>query len=193
MMEWQSEEFGPSHEGRPAAVLADGSEPKPVYFDIGSGANGYRTSDWWVYDGTLHAPLATALRAACSCGWRGTTHYPITWDDAIRRHPHLFDTSGPEHDWDRHIADVEARSIPLPENLTSLLDRLEEELDRLASDAPLAALKAVAILERATDSIAHRAALTAEADVLSWEAIATALGLTPQDARARLTHYALRL
>jgi hypothetical protein len=192
MMEWQSEQFGPSHGGRPAAVLADGSEPQPVYFDIGSGSHGHRTSEWWVYDGTLNAPQATGLRAACSCGWRGATRYPLVWDDAVRRHPHLLDTSGPESDWDEHIADVEARSVPLPENLVGLLDRLAEELDRLAADAPLAALKAVAILERVTDSVAHRAALTAGAEVLSWDAVATALGLTPQDARARLAHYALR-
>jgi hypothetical protein len=101
-MEWQSEQFGAAHEGRAAAVLADGSEPEPVYFDIGSGGSMHRTSDWWVYDGTLRAPLATGLRAACSCSWRGTTRYPVDWDDVDPHGPHLYDTSGPKSDWAQH-------------------------------------------------------------------------------------------
>lgn len=191
-MEWQSEQFGTSHEGRAAAVLADGSEPKPMYFDVGSGGNGYRTSDWWVYDGTLRAPLATDLRGACSCGWRGAARYPVVWEDVVPHRPYLYDTSGPEGDWVRHIDDVEARSVPLPDALTVLLEQVEVALERLADDAPLAALRAVAALERTASEVGHRAALTAEADTDSWETIATALGLTEQDAHSRLTRYTLR-
>lgn len=191
-MEWQSELFGNSHEGRAAAVLADGTEPKPMYFDVGSGSSGYRTSDWWVYDGTLGAPPATDLRGACSCGWRGTACYPVSWGDVDPHRPHLFDTAGPRGDWARHIADVEARSVPLPDVLTCLLDEVSAELERLATDAPLAALKAVAVLERTIGEVAHRAALGAETDTASWETIATALGLTEKEARSRLARYAFR-
>ena len=74
---WKSEEFGPAHEGRARALLADGSEPKPVYFDAGSGCNGYRVSEWWVYNGTLSRPQATHLRGSCSCGWHGARLYQV--------------------------------------------------------------------------------------------------------------------
>lgn len=191
-MEWQSEQFGASHQGRAAAVLADGSEPGPVYFDTGSGSTTHRTSDWWVYDGTLRAPLATGLRAACSCGWRGSTHYELDWNDVDPQRPDLYDASGPERDWAEHITDTEARSVPLPETLTDLLRRLEEQLEDLADNAPLAAVKAIAALERTTRDIAQHAALSIEADATSWAAVATALGLTEQEARSRLTRYALR-
>ncbi|MYU47748.1 hypothetical protein GTV15_08470, partial [Streptomyces sp. SID7803] len=54
--DWKTEEFGASHQGRPGAVLADGAEPKPVTFDLGSGTNVHETSNWWVYDGNTLAP-----------------------------------------------------------------------------------------------------------------------------------------
>ena len=57
---WEYDEFAGEHDGRAAAVLADGSEPKPMLYDTGSTANFHETSDWWVYDGTRRAPLATA-------------------------------------------------------------------------------------------------------------------------------------
>ncbi|EST31273.1 hypothetical protein [Streptomyces niveus] len=38
-MGWYAEEFGSSHEGRAGVLLADGSEPGPVYPDTGSGAD----------------------------------------------------------------------------------------------------------------------------------------------------------
>lgn len=189
---WQSEEFGAAHEGRAAAVLADGSEPAPVYFDVGSGSTVHRTGDWWVYDGTLRAPLATALRAACSCAWRGATRYPLDWDDVDPDGPHLYDTSGPRSDWAQHVADTEARSVPLPEALVALLRQLGEQLDVLAAEDPLAALRAVAALERTTGEVAQQAAFTVEADATSWAVVATALGLTEQDARSRIDRYSLR-
>lgn len=59
-MGWSVEPFGSCHEGITGAVLADGSEPKPVYLDCGSGAGtGWWTSEWWAYTGqgldTSHA------------------------------------------------------------------------------------------------------------------------------------------
>ncbi|MFF4523613.1 hypothetical protein [Streptomyces bluensis] len=38
---------GRALEGLTGSVLADGSEPRPVYLDIGSGAVGQATSEWW--------------------------------------------------------------------------------------------------------------------------------------------------
>ncbi|MFD7212545.1 hypothetical protein [Streptomyces cyaneofuscatus] len=54
-----------------------------------------------------------------------------------RQAPHLYDTSGPEGDWARHITEVEARAIPAFKELAALLDQVERQLDKLASDAPL--------------------------------------------------------
>lgn len=190
-MGWQTEEFGASHEGSAGAILAGGSEPKPVYLDVGSGPSIPQTSEWWVYDGTMGRPRAADLRGSCSCGWRGTSRYPIDWDQVVNG-PYDTDTSGPHGDWMQHIGEVEARSIPLPVELTDLLDRLEEQLSALADDAPLAAIKAVAALERTTGHIGRTAAYSAQADELSWEVIAKALGLPEKDARSRLTHYSLR-
>jgi hypothetical protein len=191
-MEWQSEQFGASHEGRAAAVLADGSEPEPVYFDVGSGSTVHHSSDWWVYDGTAGAPLATGLRAACSCAWRGAARYRVDWDDVNDDGPRFYDTSGPRSDWARHIADTEARSVPLPETLTALLRLLGDQLQDLAEEAPLAALKAVAALERTVDDVAQQAAINVEAEATSWAAVAAALGLTEDDARTQVGGYLLR-
>ncbi|MEE1808111.1 hypothetical protein [Streptomyces sp. BE133] len=155
---WETEEFGSQHEGRPGVLLADGTEPGPVYFDAGSGPTMHQSTEWWVYDGTLGAPLATELRGACSCGWRGSTRYPFDWEAVDRRRSYLADTSGPEHDWDTHITEVQARTVPVPADLTTLLDQVEERLTALVADEPLAALRAVAALERLTERhrVQHR-------------------------------------
>ncbi|MEU3752967.1 hypothetical protein AB0H17_09425 [Streptomyces olivoreticuli] len=194
-MGWQTEEFGSFHEGRAGAVLADGSEPGPVYLDSGSGGGLPPTSDWQVYDGTYDAPKAADLRGSCSCGWRGTSRYPIDWPQVIADE-HCMDTSGPRDDWEQHISEVRTRSVPLPVELEDLLKRVEEQLDALAMEAPVAALKAVAALERTTGRISRNAADNAQADErageLSWEAIGTALGLNEKDARSRLNRYSFR-
>lgn len=46
---WKTGEFGRAHQGRPGALLADGSEPEPLVFDIDSSASVHRSSDWWFY------------------------------------------------------------------------------------------------------------------------------------------------
>ncbi|GLF92629.1 hypothetical protein [Streptomyces yaizuensis] len=192
-MGWKSDAFGSSHEGRAGAVLADGSEPKPVYFDSVSGGSGHTSSDWWVYDGTLGAPLAPFVRGACSCGWRGVPRHPVNWAEVEEDGPYGFDTSGPQDDWWLHIDEVEARSVPLPTGLADLLEQLGEQLHTLAGDAPLAALRAAATLERTLRETGRTAALLVEADAnsgeVSWESIGTALGLTREDARSRVWHY----
>ncbi|MGW3009475.1 hypothetical protein ACWC9R_11645 [Streptomyces sp. NPDC001219] len=191
-MEWQSEEFGSSHEGMAGAVLADGSEPRPVYLDAGSGSNVYQTSQWWAYDGRPGRQRADLMRGACSCGWRGARHYPIDWERMSDFRSYDVEPPGPYEDWMAHLDEVESRSVPLPLELADLLDKLEEQLSTLADQAPLAALKAVAALERTTGRAGREAACAAEADAESWDAIGTALGLTAKDARSRLTHYYLR-
>ncbi|MFD5393093.1 hypothetical protein ACFWJW_02365 [Streptomyces sp. NPDC127097] len=191
-MEWQSEEFGASHEGMAGAVLADGSEPGPVYLDAGSGSHMHETKQWWAYNGRLGRQRADHMRGSCSCGWRGARHYPIDWDQLNDRRYYDYDPPGPYEDWQAHIDEVESRSVPLPTEVADLLDRLDDQLTALADQAPLAALKAVASLERTTGRVGREAACAAEADEDSWEAIGQALGLTAKDARSRLTRYYLR-
>lgn len=60
-------------------VLEDGSEPGPVYFDVGSGGDVSATTLWHAHDGWFRQPRAATLRGACSCGWRGAAEYPLNW------------------------------------------------------------------------------------------------------------------
>jgi hypothetical protein len=190
-MGWQSEEFGSAHEGTAGVLLADGTEPGPVYLDAGSGGNVSQTTAWQIYDGRLRRPKAASLRGACSCSWRGTSSYPVDWAQ-IEDWPYDATTTGPREDWAQHIAEVKARSIPLPPALEDLLEQIDDQLSALADDAPLATLKAVAALERTTQRIGHHAAYSIRANETPWEAIATALGLPEGDARSRLLTYSHR-
>lgn len=79
-------------------MLADSTEPKPLIFDTGSGAESHETTDWWAYDGTLRAPLATALRGVCSCGRHAATLHLLDWQEVAAEGPDWYDTSGPEAD-----------------------------------------------------------------------------------------------
>ncbi|WP_228924551.1 hypothetical protein [Streptomyces sp. DH7] len=175
------------HLGDIGVLLEDGTEPGPVYYDTGSGSNIHKTTNWYCYDGTLGAPRATTMRARCACGWRGQTTYPIDWDQVERRQPYLYDTSGPESDWDAHTQEVAALAVQLPENSVQLLKQLEEWLYDDDVD-PLVILRAVGELEAITTSIASYAARQAGTKHSDKE-IARALGLTDTVLTARLAHY----
>ncbi|MFF7373106.1 hypothetical protein ACIP3A_36445 [Streptomyces tricolor] len=190
-MGWTTEEFGESHEGIVGAVLADGSEPKPAYFDIGSGAEMYRTCEWWAYDGRMSRPRAAAVRAACSCGWRGPST-PVPWDELAEDGLEELDVSGPRRDWSEHIRTVEGRTVPLPDDLAQLLSTLEEKLFALAEDAPAAALRAVAALDRLTRRAGREAACLIEEDGdQRWDDLGRALGIDADRARSLVTRYLL--
>ncbi|KPI20374.1 hypothetical protein OK074_1203 [Actinobacteria bacterium OK074] len=187
-MGWLTEEYGESHEGIVGAVLADGSEPKSVYIDVGSGANIHETRELWAYNGRLSRPKADSWRASCTCGWRGES-YRIDWAELEGDRLDGLDTSAAYDDWWEHIETVERQTVPLPAELTDLLERLEDQLTALAEQAPVAALKTVATLERLTVRVGREAADAAQADELTWETIGKALGLTPAKARSRVTRY----
>ncbi|MFI0809338.1 hypothetical protein [Streptomyces echinatus] len=190
-MGWTTEEFGDSHEGIVGAVLADGSEPKPAYFDIGSGAEMYRTSEWWAYDGSVTRPRAAAVRASCSCGWRGPST-PVPWDELDTDGLEELDVSGPRRDWSEHIRAVERQTVPLPADLAGLLNALEDKLIPLAEDAPAAALRAVAALDRLTRRAGREAACVLEEEGdQRWEALGRALGIGADRARSLVTRYLL--
>ncbi len=187
---WKTEQFGTAHEGYVGAVLDDGTEPEPAYLDPGSSANFVKTREWWAYSGSFNRPRAARGRAACSCGWRGQNKYPIDWD-AVDAFAETFPLPEPLDDWRQHIDDVEARTVPLPTELVALLDQLDSQLNNLADEAPLAALKGVATLESMVKRVAASAATNAEADAHTGEELAQALGVSPSDAESRLLRYLL--
>lgn len=190
---WTPEEFGSAHRGRAAAMLADGTEPGPVYLDLGSGTHVPRSSHWSLYTGeSPRRPRAVAVRGACSCGWRSDRRHPLEQDDD---HATVDVEAGPYRDWANHITAVEAAAAPIPEPVAATLAALEEQLAALADGGPVAALRVTALLERLADDVARRA-LTAidigdDPDVgeHTWAALATGLGLTEPEARTRLLRW----
>lgn len=196
MEEWRHTEFGQAHLGRVGVVLADGTEPGPVYLDAGSGTNFQTRTDWWLYDGAAwsRAPRADAVRAACACGWRGTATYPLVWiapDDAgTDRERPTADVAACHDDWAAHIADVDAATVPVPDEVASLLADLKARLTTLADEAPLAALRVLGQVERITRDIGEIAACCADGDHEETD-IARALGVAETDVRGRLLRYTL--
>ncbi|MFC5721007.1 hypothetical protein ACFP1Z_12595 [Streptomyces gamaensis] len=189
-MGWSSE-FGSSHEGRTVAVLADGSEPKPAYFDVGSSGFVPSTDKWWVYDGEGGRPRATHVRGACSCGWRGTPLHAVEWAQDDDGPCPVLDEAVTSRDWERHIADVRARTVPLPTALEELIRQVERSVDDLSCEAPLAALRALTVLERIVTDVGCTAACNARSEKTTEE-IARALGMTEGKAGALLHGYGLR-
>jgi hypothetical protein len=189
-MGWRDEEFGSSHDGKVGVLLADGSEPKPVYVDPGPV---HGVSDWQIYDGYEYSngyarPRAAWLRGACSCGWRGERH-KIDWA-CIEDWPDDVDTSGPYGDWGQHIGEVESQAVPLPEDVKTLLEQLEDRLSTLGEDAPLAALRTVAAVERLAKRVGWQVAFDAHPDETPWDEMGKALGISGTALRARLHDYA---
>ncbi|MFE1230620.1 hypothetical protein [Streptomyces sp. NPDC058745] len=188
-MGWMADGF-PSHVGSVGVLLSDGSEPGPVYYDTGSSAFFHESTDWWVYDGTLNAPRAQQMRARCACGWRAESAYLMDWDSVERGDPDDYDTSDAERDWKAHVDAVRALTVPLPTEVSDLMEQLRQRLDRLVDDAPLAALKAVSGLESIIALVAPPAAYFAvRAGDVSWQQIAEGLGTTEDEARSRLMRY----
>ena len=143
---------------------------------LSSSGRGRETREWWAYDGKYSRLRAAYLRGSCSCGWRGEARYPIDWG-AIEDWPHDTDTSGPEEDWDRHIEEVEARTVPIPADIEELLAQMGTRLKALASDSALAGLRAVAAVERIARRAGGDAACDIDLDETSWAEISKALGL----------------
>ncbi|WP_327388303.1 MULTISPECIES: hypothetical protein [unclassified Streptomyces] len=177
--DWWAVEFGDAHAGA-AGVLIGGGEPGPVYFDVGSGPNVPSTTHWSAYDGRHRRPRAEVLRARCACGWRGAAEYPLDWD-AVGDRPLYeadIDLTGPLADWNAHLSLVRDKAVPLPEPLAALLVEITERLTAAAEDAPLAALRAVGVLERIASRVGREAAGVLADDGVSAEAVATGLGTT---------------
>ncbi|MET9692597.1 hypothetical protein ABZY81_29745 [Streptomyces sp. NPDC006514] len=65
--DWWTVDFGDAPAGA-VGVLVGGSEPGPVYFDVGSGPDVPSTTHWSAYDGRASRPRAEALRAVGAGG-----------------------------------------------------------------------------------------------------------------------------
>ncbi|WP_217251555.1 hypothetical protein [Streptomyces sp. AC602_WCS936] len=188
---WTTEEFGTSHEGAVGVLLADGSVPAPVFFDMSSGGGGQAVSQWTTYDGRYpRVPRAAALRAVCSCGWTGPAHN-LDWDQ-IGDQP-LAEAAGGTadactQDWDTHTAEVDQAAIPLPETITNLLAQLVTEIETLAKTSPLAALRAARQLEVTAARTAYWPAHEARQDTTPDQA-AHALGLNEDAARKLMARF----
>ncbi|MEV7523513.1 hypothetical protein [Streptomyces sp. NPDC091371] len=188
---WTTDEFGPSHEGAVGVLLADGSVPGPVYFDTGSGSGGPPVSQWSVYDGRwAHVPRAAALRAVCSCGWAGPEH-PLDWEaigEAALGEGGHAEADACVRDWDGHTAQVEATTVPLPEAVIDLLERLQGELVKLAKTSPVAAVRAARRLEVTAAQVGYWAARDTRDDLSAAQA-AAALGLDEDATRKVLARF----
>ncbi|MER8043636.1 hypothetical protein [Streptomyces sp. NPDC094032] len=190
-MSWEREGYE-SHEGVVGVLLADGTEPGPVFFDSSSGASFYESIDWQYYDGSMRRPTAASMRGRCACGWRGEKAYPIDWQQ-VHRHdnPRDYDTSAPRADWKAHMDDVAARAVPLPQDLSTLLRQVRKRLDHLVDeeDEPLQVLKAADELEAIISEIAPYAASLITRSSTPLTKLAEAYGKTEKATSSRLSHY----
>ncbi|MGW6691889.1 hypothetical protein [Streptomyces sp. NPDC054961] len=187
---WTTDEFGKSHEGRAGVLLADGSVPKPVYFD-GASSYGQEVRHWSVYDGGTwpKRPQAAVLRAECACGWTGPSH-PINWDEIADQPFHHAGTDIADQcidDWDHHILNIGASTIPLPLELDTLLETVTTAIENLAQDSPTAALKAARRLELIAQRTSYAPAH--EARDQDPETVAAQLGLNLDQTRSLLARF----
>ncbi|MFE5621084.1 hypothetical protein ACFQ8S_03360 [Streptomyces virginiae] len=184
--------LGAAHEGSVGVLLADGTEPGPAYFDVGSGPNMPSSTEWHAYDGRYGRPRAVVLRGSCSCGWRGAAEYPLDWAALPADEP-LYeadvDLSGPIADYEAHLSVVRDGAVPLPAELAELLADLVGQLDVLAVKEPLVALKALADLRYVVARAGEDAAYELGARDVPLKAVATALGTSETAARTYLNDY----
>ncbi|MFD7560224.1 hypothetical protein ACFV9E_37715 [Streptomyces sp. NPDC059835] len=185
-------DLGAAHEGWVGVLLEDGSEPGPVYFDVGSGAHVPSSTEWHAYDGRFGRPKAALLRGACACGWRGAAEYPLDWaalDDQEPLYEADVDLSGPIADYHAHLAVIRNTAVPLPAPLLALLAGLKECLETAAVKDPLVALKALADLRHLIAEVGEEAAWAVQVGRIPIETVATALGTSEAAARSYLNGY----
>ncbi|WP_053712956.1 hypothetical protein [Streptomyces sp. XY413] len=178
-MDQTLKDLGAAHEGAVGVLLEDGSEPGPVYFDVGSAGHIPSSTAWHAYDGRFGRPKAALLRGACACGWRGAAEYPLDWTVLADQRP-LYeadvDLAGPIADYQAHLTVVRDASVPIPDSLTALLTSLQEDLETAAVKEPLVALKALADLRYLIAAVGADAALAVQVGRTQREAAAPARG-----------------
>ncbi|MGW7174814.1 hypothetical protein [Streptomyces xanthophaeus] len=184
--------LGAAHEGSVGVVLEDGSEPGPVYFDVGSGGNVPSTTLWHACDGRFRRPGAVALRGACSCGWRGAAEYPLDWallGDEQPLYEADVDLSGPVADYGAHLSIVRDAAVPLPADVSVLLGEVAGRLAELAVREPVVALKALADLQYVIAQAGADAARGVLGGRVPFADVAVALGTSEKAARKYVTGF----
>ncbi|MFD5619266.1 hypothetical protein [Streptomyces yangpuensis] len=184
--------LGAAHEGVVGVLLADGSEPGPVYFDVGSGAHMPSSTAWHAYDGRFNRPRAALLRGSCTCGWRGAAEYPLDWTtlpDDTPLYEADVDLAGPIADYEARLSVIRDTAVPLPTGLAGLLSELVRQLGRPAAEEPLVALKALADLRHIIAQTGQDAAYELADRDMPIEQVATALGTSTAAARTYLNDY----
>lgn len=188
---WTADEYGASHEGTVKVLLDDGSAAEPVYFDAGSGGYVPSSSHWSIYDGrSARTPRASAFRATCACGWVGASHV-LDWDKVGDQPLHTAAAADADRcmtDWDRHIMDVGESTVPVPERIAELLERLEAEVERYTEESPVGAVKIARRMEISAANLGYWAARKARG-AMSPEEVATALGLSTRQAASLLARF----
>ncbi|MFD5618515.1 hypothetical protein [Streptomyces yangpuensis] len=181
-----------AHEGSVGVLLADGTEPGPVYYDVGSGAHMPSTTEWHAYDGRRGRPQAAVLRGSCACGWRGMAEYPLDWTVLPADRP-LYeadvDLAGPIADYNAHLSVIRDAAVQLPAGLTGVLTELVRRLGGLAAEEPLVALKALADLRYVIAEVGQDAAYELAAQQVPIEEVAIGLGTSETAARTYLNSY----
>ncbi|WP_407841316.1 hypothetical protein ACE1OC_40765 [Streptomyces sp. DSM 116496] len=89
---------------------------------------------------------------------------------------------------DGHTGEVEARAVPLPETVTTRLERLEEEIDKLTESSPVTAVRAARRLEMVVERVGYWAARGTAADLDTAQA-AVHLGLDEDAARKLMARF----
>ncbi|WP_129808738.1 hypothetical protein [Streptomyces albidoflavus] len=113
---------------------------------------------------------------------------PIYWGQVAVDMASLTEESRPLEDWEQHIDEVDAAAAIVPPELLGVIEQFGPGL---ADSEPLAALRAVAVLERLTARTARAAAHNLHADGPEGEVVAGGLGLPAQQARSRVLRYRL--
>ncbi|MGG2461526.1 hypothetical protein ACO0M4_17165 [Streptomyces sp. RGM 3693] len=193
---YKTDEFGESHAGRVGVLLEDRSVPEPVYFGSASGSFAQQSTHWSVYDGRrFHGRRAHVLRGVCACGWTGT-EYPLDWErigDIPLREDEEANKAANQclMDWDKHIEQVEASTVTIPEEIIELLDRTELALTQLTTKMPAVALKAARRLEILAKNTGYHAATPVQR-TMEPEEVGEALGITAAQAKNLLARFAQR-
>jgi hypothetical protein len=176
------------HEGYPVAVLADGSEPEPLRFPV-PGREGIttRNSAWWLYTGEEGRPLATSVKAGCTCGWRSTNTFPIDFEHQEATDG-WEDNSGPFAAWTSEHIDA-LLGTTMPTELREALGTVKQLVGQLATERPLVALTAIGQMEKLIEVQAPIAGTWARSRKVTWEAIGRALRTSRQAAYQRFGKY----
>lgn len=175
------------HEGYAVAVLADGTEPGPVQVQVLFGEGTTASSTWWHYDGKQGRPLAAAVKAGCSCGWRSKGLSPVDFDNLEATEGFEFN-DGPYWSWTKeHINAL--LGTAMPQDLSEALETVKQFVGQLATERPLVALTAIGRLEKMIEVHAPTAGVSARSQMITWEAIGKALRTSRQAAYQRFGKY----